>query len=60
MKAQIMDGEVVAWGKLLHSEGVILVDCPFDYIPEKYNYIDGEFVIREDWIEPQPSIDIDV
>ena len=48
MKAQIMDGEVVAWGKgLIPSDGVILVDCPEDYDPELYDYIDGNFVRKE-------------
>lgn len=48
MKAQIIDDEVVAWGiAVIPSDGIVLVDCPADYSPELYDYIDGNFIKKE-------------
>ena len=54
MRAQIMLENgipiVVGWGKRLPEDSTI--ECPDDYSPEKYNFINGNFIIKEDYVEP--------
>jgi hypothetical protein len=53
LKYQLYQGSVIAWGVQLEGENVY-EGAPLDYSPQKYDYVEGEFVIKEDWVEPIP------
>jgi hypothetical protein len=50
------DGEIVTWGiDLVDAEFFSYADLPSDfdlYSNAKYRYEDGEFVVRDGWVDP--------
>lgn len=57
MKGQIIDGKIVAYGKIT-GEG--LIDLPDDYTPERYDYVDGELVYISDYSEHLNKLELAV
>lgn len=35
--------------------GIEIDDIPSDFVPYKYKYIDGEYELNPDYVEPEPT-----